>query len=81
MAAKDIKREVKPNKRFQGKFLPKSLYWYLEVRRAKIMSNEMKEEQRTKSNAIAKKIESQMMLENWFASVLVLRLVQLFHCY
>lgn len=58
MAAKDTKREVKPNKRFLSTFLLKSLYWYLEVRRAENMSSEMKEEQTAASDETAKNLKA-----------------------
>lgn len=58
MTTMDIKRVVKPNKRLCDKFLLKSLYWYLEVRRVKNMSKEMKEEQRATSDESAKNLKA-----------------------
>lgn len=58
MAAMDIKREVKPKKRFLGTFLLKSLYWHLEVRRSKNTSSEMKEEQSATRAEIAKSLKA-----------------------
>lgn len=58
MATMDIKREVKPKKRLRGKFLAKSLYWYLEVRRVKNTSKDVKEEQRASSDEIANTLKA-----------------------
>ena len=54
MAAMDIKRDVKPNKNFLGKFVVKSLSSSLEMKMAQNISKEITEQKRATSGAIAK---------------------------
>ena len=62
MATMDIKRDVKPNKKFLGKFVVKSLSWCLEMKMARNMSKEITEQQRATSDAIAKILKAR-----WFS--------------
>ena len=54
MAAMDIKRDVKPNKNFDGKFVVKYLSSSLEMKMAQNISKEITEQKRATSGAIAK---------------------------
>ena len=54
MAAMDIKRDVKPNKNFLGKFVVKSLSSSLEMKMAQNISKEITEQKRATRGAIAK---------------------------
>ena len=54
MDAMDIKREVKPSKKFLGKFLVKSLSWPLETKMARNINKEIIEQQRATRDDIAK---------------------------
>lgn len=51
----EMNKDVKPNKSFRGKVLPKSLSWYRDVKMARNKTKAMIEKQRATSDETAKR--------------------------